>query len=62
MLNLRLTAEKGNKNGISDGPQKRHLTPVTIMVAGSIGAVRSRRLLKVILYSGSTTTLVNKKC
>ncbi len=32
------------------------------MVADSIGAVRSRRLLKVLLDSGSTTTLFNKKC
>jgi hypothetical protein len=32
------------------------------MVADSIGAVRSRKLLKVLLDSGSTTTLVNKKC
>jgi hypothetical protein len=32
------------------------------MVADSIGAVRSRKLLKVLLDSGSTTTLINKKC
>jgi hypothetical protein len=32
------------------------------MVADSIGAVRSKRLLKVLLDSGSTTTLINKKC
>jgi hypothetical protein len=38
------------------------LTPVTIMVADRIGAVRSRKLLKVLLDSGSTTTLINKKC
>jgi hypothetical protein len=32
------------------------------MVADSIGAVRSRKLLKILLDSGSTTTLINKKC
>ncbi len=31
------------------------------MVADSIGAVRSRKFLKVLLDSGSTTTLINKK-
>jgi hypothetical protein len=35
---------------------------MTIMIADSIGAVRSRKLLKVLLDSGSTTTLINKKC
>jgi hypothetical protein len=49
------------RNSIPDSPQNRNLTPVTIMVADSIGAVRSRKLLKVLLDSGSTTTLINKK-
>ncbi len=35
---------------------------MTIMVVDSIGAVRSRKLLKVLLDSGSTITLINKKC
>ena len=30
-------------------PQSRNLTPVTIMVADTIGTVKSRRLLKVLL-------------
>jgi hypothetical protein len=37
-------------------PQSRNLTPVTIMVADTIGTIKSRRLLKVLLDSGSTTT------
>jgi hypothetical protein len=41
-------------------PQK--LTPVTILVVDTISSVRSRRLLKVLLDSGSTTTLINKRC
>jgi hypothetical protein len=41
-------------------PQK--LTPVTILVVDTIFSVRSRRLLKVLLDSGSTTTLINKRC
>ncbi len=39
-----------------------NLTPVTIMVVDTISGVRSRKLLKVLLDSGSTTTLINKKC
>jgi hypothetical protein len=53
---------KRKRNNISDSPHNRNLTPVTIMVADSIGTVGSRRLLKVLSDSGSTTTLVNKKC
>jgi hypothetical protein len=40
----------------------QNLTPVTIMVVDTISSVRSRRLLKILLNSGSTTPLVNKKC
>jgi hypothetical protein len=40
----------------------QNLTPVTIMVVDTIFSVRSRRLLKILCDSGSTTTLVNKKC
>ncbi len=43
-------------------PQSRNLTPVTIMVADTIGTVQSRRLLKALLDSGSTITLINKRC
>jgi hypothetical protein len=39
-----------------------NLTPVTIMVVDTISAVRSKKLLKVLLDSGSTTTLINNKC
>jgi hypothetical protein len=60
MLNLRLIAKKRKRNSIPDSPQNRNLTPVTIMVADSIGAIRSRKLLKVSLDSGSPTTLINK--
>jgi hypothetical protein len=41
-------------------PQK--LTPVTILVEDTISSVRSRRLLKVLLHSGSKTTFTNKRC
>ena len=53
---------KRKRNSIPDSPPNRNLTPVTIMVADSIGVFRSRKLLKVLLDSGSTTTLINKKC
>jgi hypothetical protein len=48
-----------------DKPKKNvphNLTPVTIMVADTISSFRSRRLMKILLDSESTTTLVNKKC
>jgi hypothetical protein len=38
------------------------LTPVTIMVVDTISSVKSRILLKVLLDSGSTTTMINRKC
>ena len=47
----------------SDVPlSTKNLTPVTIMVVDTIGTIKSRRLLKVLLDSGSTTTLINKRC
>jgi hypothetical protein len=57
-----IDSKKGKRNSFPDSPQNRNLTPVTIVVADSTGAVRSRKLLKVLLDSGSTTTLINKKC
>ena len=49
-------------DNLTEIPQNRNLTPVTIMVADTIGTIKSRRLLKVLLDSGSTTTLINKRC
>jgi hypothetical protein len=48
-----------------DKPKKnvpQNLTTLMIMVKDTIFSVRSRRLLKILLDSGSTITLVNKKC
>jgi hypothetical protein len=48
-----------------DKPKKtvsQNLTPVRIMVVDIIPSVRSRTLLRVLLDSGSTTTLINKRC
>jgi hypothetical protein len=48
-----------------DKPEKnvpQNLTTVTIMVVDTISSIRARRLLKGLLDSGSTITLVNKKC
>ena len=39
-----------------------YLTPGTIMVVDTISSVNFRKLLKVLLDSGSTTTLINRKC
>jgi hypothetical protein len=38
------------------------LTPVTIMVVDTISSVKSRILLKFLLDSGSTSTMINRKC
>ncbi len=58
-------SEDNGSNKEVDKPKKnvpQNLTPVTIMVVDTISSVRSRRLLKIFLDSGSTTTLINKKC
>jgi hypothetical protein len=47
---------KSNKNN------PKQLTPVTIMVVDTISSVKLRILLKVLLDSGSTTTMINRKC
>jgi hypothetical protein len=39
-----------------------YLTPVTIMVVDTISSMKSRILLKVLLDSGSATTMINRKC
>ena len=41
---------------------KRHETPATILVASTIGAIKSRRILRVLLDSGSTVSLIRKQC
>jgi hypothetical protein len=40
----------------------KQLTPVTIMVVDTISSVKSIILLKVLLDSGSTRTMINRKC
>jgi hypothetical protein len=47
---------KSNKNN------PKQLTLGTIMVVDTISSVKSRILLKVVLDSGSTTTMINRKC
>ena len=42
-------------------PKDRSLTPVTIAVAGTIGTIESKILLKVLLDPGSTKSLINRK-
>ena len=54
--------EQGTINKINVLPSQTNLAPITIMVVDTISAVKSRRLLKVLLDSGSTMTVINKKC
>ncbi len=56
--------EDNGSNKEVDKPKKtvpQNLTPVRIMVVDTISSIRSRTLLKVLLDSESTTTLINKK-
>jgi hypothetical protein len=53
--------EQGTINKINVLPNQGNLTPITIMVVDTISAVKSRRLLKVLLDSGSTMTVIKKK-
>ena len=43
-------------------PNKKRLTPTSIMVVDTISEVKSRVLLKVLFDPGSTATLINCKC
>ena len=43
-------------------PNKKWLTPISIMVVDTISAVKSCTLLKVLFDPGSTATLINRKC
>ncbi len=40
----------------------KQVTLVTIMVVNTVSSVKLRILLKVLLDSGSTTTMINRKC
>ena len=42
--------------------EKQRLAPVTIMVVDTISTVKSRKLLRVLFDTGSTMTLINKRC
>ena len=43
-------------------PNKKRLTPLSIMVCDTISAVRSRTILKVLFDPGSTVTFISRKC
>ncbi len=59
-----ISNDNGNNNKVDQTKKvvPQNLTPVTIMVINTISSVRSRTLLKVLLDSGSTTTLIYKRC
>jgi hypothetical protein len=60
--NLVQTNAKEAMNVKSKKYSPKQLTPVTIMVADTVSSVKSRILLKVLLNSGSTSTMINRKC
>jgi hypothetical protein len=51
--------EKGTAGAIS--PPKLQETHLITMVIDTISSVKSREILKLLLDSGSTTTLINRK-
>ena len=51
---------KRTANEIDVLPNANRLTPITIMVIDTISSVKSRTIIKVLLDSGSTTTLINR--
>jgi hypothetical protein len=56
-------AEDNDSDKEVDKPKKtvpQNLTPVTMMVVDTISSVSSRTLLRVLVDSGSTTTLIDK--
>jgi hypothetical protein len=59
-----ISEDNGNDKEVAK-PKKtvpQNLTPVKIMAVDTISSVRLRTLLKVLLDSGSTTTLIIRKC
>jgi hypothetical protein len=53
------------KEAMDINPNKnipKQLTPVTIMVVDTISSGKSRILLKILLDSGSGTTMIIRKC
>ena len=52
---------KGAASKINALPNINRLTPITIMAIDTISSVKSRKILKVLLDSGSTPTLINRK-
>ena len=53
---------QGTINKINVLPSQTNLAQITLMVVDTMSAIKSRRLLKVLSDSDSTTTLINKKC
>ncbi len=60
--NLKLISAKEAMDINSNKNIPKQLTPVTIIAVDTISSVKSRILLKVLLDSGSTTTMINRKC
>ena len=46
----------------SGTPKKPKIMPITVLIVKSIGAVKTRKIFKVLLDSGSTTTLIHEDC
>jgi hypothetical protein len=61
-INLVQLSTKGAIDIKSNKNSPKQLTPVTIMVVDTISSVKLRILLKVFFDSGSTTTMINRKC
>ena len=55
-------SKKRGREEFHNSTSNKNLTPFTIMVVDTIGTIKSGKLSKVLLDSGSITTLINKRC
>jgi hypothetical protein len=55
-------ADDSPKDIVATLPNKKRLTPLSIMVCDTMSKVRSHTLLKVLFDPGSTVTFISRKC
>ena len=55
-------ANDSQENIMAALPNRKRLTPLSIMVCDTISVVRSRTILKVLFDPGSTVTFISRKC
>ena len=61
-MDANVDASDSPRDVASTMPNKKRLTPLSIMVCDTISSVRSRTILKVLFDPGSTVTFISRKC